>query len=126
MKSTRYAHYNINYHFVWIPKYRDNVLTNEIKEYLNQTLKTIAKDKDGVEIKSIDIQPDHVHLFVSAKPMYSPSKLINIFKGASSRKLRNQFPDLKAKDKLWTRTYYVGTAGKVSEKNIKRYIEECQ
>ncbi|OKY77642.1 MAG: REP element-mobilizing transposase RayT [Candidatus Methanohalarchaeum thermophilum] len=79
-----------------------------------------------MEIKSIEIQSDHVHLLVSAKPRYSPSKLINIFKGASSQKLRNLFSKLKKKDELWTRTYYVGTTGEISEKTIRKYIEECQ
>ncbi len=124
MKSTRYAHYNINYHFVWTPKYREPILKGKVFEHLKKILKNIARKKDGVEIKSIEIQPDLIHLFVSAKPKYSPSKLINIFKGASSRKLRNQHPKLKQKDKLWTRTYYVET-GKLNEKTIKRFIEEC-
>lgn len=126
IKKTRYAHYNINYHLVWIPKYRKNILTDEVKEYLTEVLNEIADKKEKVGIISLEIQPDHIHLFISAPPRYSPAKLVNIFKGASSRRLRNEFPELKKKDKLWTRTYYLGTAGNVSSEVIRRYIEECQ
>jgi len=57
----------------------------------------------------------------------SQPKIINAVKGASSRKLRNRHPELKEMgDKLWTRTYYVGTAGKVSDTTIRRYIEDFE
>jgi len=126
MKKTRYSRYQINYHFVWIPKYRRDVLTGKIKDSLDDIIRGIIDRMDG-EVLSVEIQPDHVHLFVSMRPKYSPAKIINAVKGASSRKLRNRHPELKEMgDKLWTRTYYVGTSGKVSDKTIRRYIEECQ
>lgn len=82
----------------------------------------------GVEVLSLSIQPDHVHLFVSAPPRYAPSVLINAIKGYTSRYLRQRFPELGEQTgvRLWTRTYYVGTAGTVSAETIRRYIEECQ
>ena len=52
--------------------------------------------------------------------------LINAFKGATSKRLRNKYPYLKSLPSMWTKTYYVGTAGNVSAEVIKRYIEECQ
>lgn len=126
MKKTRYSHYQINYHFVWIPKYRRGVLTGRIKSSLDEIIRGIIERMEG-EVLSLDVQPDHIHLFVSMKPKYSPVKVINAVKGASSRRLRNKYPELKGLGKnLWTRTYYVGTAGKVSDEIIRRYIEECQ
>jgi len=127
IKSTRWAKYNINYHFAWIPKYRKKILVGKVAEKLKQILYNVAK-RNGVEIVSLEIQPNHVHLFVSCPPRYSPSYLINNFKGSSAHWLRASFPehDKKIKDKLWTRTYYVGTAGTVTKETIKHYIEECQ
>lgn len=126
-KKTRYSQYNLNYHLVWIPKYRRKVLTGKVAQRLDQIFGEIV-DNNRVEIISSSIQPDYVHLFVSAPPKWSPSSLVNLFKGASSRKLRQEFPSLKKvhREKLWTRTYYVGTAGNVSSETIQRYIEECQ
>ena len=126
-KTTRYVHYNINYHFVWIPKYRRKILTGEVSAELERLLHKICKDRE-VEILSLSIQPDHVHLFVSAPPRHAPSELVNTFKGYTSRYLRQKFPELSKQTgpKFWTRTYYVGTAGTVSSETIKRYIQECQ
>ncbi|MHC1631453.1 MAG: IS200/IS605 family transposase [Methanotrichaceae archaeon] len=125
MKKTRYAHYNINYHLVWIPKYRKRILVGTIKEDLEIAIHEIA-DKMEVEIESLEVQSDHIHLFLSSPPRYAPAKLINAFKGATSHRLRNKYPHLKSLPSMWTKTYYVGTAGNVSAEVIKRYIEECQ
>lgn len=127
-KTTRYAHYNINYHFVWIPKYRRKILTGEVSKGFEELLWKICKERE-VEILSLSVQPDHVHLFVSAPPRHAPSELVNTLKGYTSRYLRQRFPELKkltGNEGLWTRTYYVGTAGAVSAETIQRYIEECQ
>jgi len=70
--------------------------------------------------------PDHIHLFVSAPPRYSPAQLVNLFKGISSRRLRQEFPALRRypnRRHLWTTSYYVGTAGTVSAETIRHYIE---
>lgn len=78
---------------------------------------------------AIETDIDHVHVFVSAPPRFSPANIANILKGYSSRFLREKFPYLKkacGKDSLWTSAYYVGTAGHVSAEVIKRYITQCQ
>ena len=124
-KKTRWAVYNINYHFVWIPKYRRKVLTGRVAEKCKELIEKVAK-KNGIEVISLSIQPDHIHLFVSAPPRFSPSVLVNLFKGYTSRYLLQEFPFLRTPHGLWTRTYYVGTARTVSEETIRRYIEECQ
>ena len=126
-KKTRWAHYNCNYHFVWIPKYRRKVLVGPVLHELEGLIHEVAK-KNGFEILSLSIQPDHVHLFVSAPPRWSPADIVNLFKGYTSRRLREKFPELRKVNphSLWSRTYYVGTAGDVSSETIRRYIEECQ
>jgi len=126
-KKTRYAHYNINYHFVWIPKYRCKILVGPVAEELERLIRKVCDERE-VEVLSLSIQPDHVHLFVSAPPRHAPSVLINTIKGYTSRYLRQKFPELSKQTgpRLWTRTYYVGTAGTVSAETIQRYIAECQ
>ena len=124
-RKTRHSTYNINYHFVWIPKYRRPILTGPIRVDL-ESLMTEYAAKNEVEILSLSIQPDHVHLFVSAPPRFSPAQLINLFKGATARELLQRYPKLKRRGSLWTRSYYVGTAGTVSSETIQHYIDECQ
>ena len=128
MRKTRYAHYTLNYHYVWCTKHRRKALTGEVAERLRMIIDDIAGQM-GFDVISLDVQPDHVHLYISSPPKYSPAKLINAIKGASSRRLRNEFPELRStvnEETLWTRTYYVGTAGHVSSETIRMYIEECQ
>jgi putative transposase len=77
----------------------------------------------NINYHQVEVMPDHVHLFVSAPPRMSPADLVNMFKGVSARWLRDRFPSLKKLgDALWTRTYYVGTAGTVTAETIKKYI----
>ena len=90
---------------------------------LDGLIKHYARENE-VEILLMSIQPDHVHLFVSSPPRFSPSQLINLFKGATARELLKRYPNLKRGGSLWTRSYYVGTAGTVSAETIEHYIAE--
>jgi putative transposase len=81
-----------------------------------------------MDVLALEVQPDHIHVLVSAPPRYAPSRVVNLFRGVTSHRLRRRFPRLRRvhRDKLWTRTYFVGSAGQVSTETIKRYIAECQ
>lgn len=68
--------------------------------------------------------PDHVHLFIESDPIYSVAEIVNRLKGASSRILRSEFPALRSRlPTLWSRSYYAGTVGAVSDAVVRRYIE---
>jgi putative transposase len=126
--KTRYTHYSIAYHLVWIPKYRRRILTGEVQKETKRLLEECCK-RQGLTLLALETDEDHIHVCVSAKPRFSPALIANLLKGYSSRYLRQQFPKLNkvcGKEHLWTSSYYVGTAGTVSAETIKRYIEECQ
>ncbi len=93
-KSTRHVKYLCNYHFVWIPKYRRDVLVGDIAEYIKEVLKSIAEEL-GCEIIALELMPDHVHLFVNCPPRYSPSYLANYFKGEISQASFEEIPRFK-------------------------------
>jgi len=120
--STTNAHYNLNYHLVWIPKYRRCVLGGGVEVQLKGILEEIA-DAKGLSILALEIMPDHIHLFVSSPPQHSPSLLTNWFKGISARvfNLRNAKSSKRIR---WAHGYYAGTAGTVTVETVKRYIEE--
>ena len=72
--------------------------------------------------------PDHIHLFISAPPTIAPTELVKIIKSVSSNEMFKAFPSLK-KNKfwgsgLWSKWYYIGTAGAVSSEIIKKYIQD--
>lgn len=117
------ALYSLQYHIVWCPKYRRKVLTNDVVA----TMETLLYEKAGqlgITIEALEIMPDHVHLFISSDPTEAPQRTVNQFKGYTSRKLREIHPHLKSRlPCMWSRSYYIGSVGHVSEKTIKAYIE---
>jgi len=122
-KSKTSVH-NVAYHLIWCPKYRRAVLVGDIEKRLKQLLKQKAKENDW-KIETMEIMPDHVHIFVKANPVASPHWIVQQFKGFSSHQLRNEFPKLKSKlPTLWTRSYYCESVGHISEDTIKKYIED--
>lgn len=126
--NTRWTHYQIAYHPVWIPKYRRRLLTGDVQKAC-QALVAECCDHHGLPLLAQETDEDRIHVFVSAPPRFSPAKIANLLKGYTSRYLRQQFPRLAkatGRDRLWTRAYYVGTAGAVSAETIRRYITECQ
>lgn len=122
-KRTRHAAYNINYHFVWCPKYRLKILTGVIAIRLEELLREKTMENGG-EILDITIQPDHVHLFCSFPPTIAPYQIMHRLKGYTAHVLRREFTELNTRlPNLWTRAYYCGTAGNVSAQTIQWYIE---
>ena len=122
MKTTRHATYTLNYHIVWIPKYRQSVPVGDVATRVQDILHEIANEK-GLEIIDLTVQPNHVHLFVSSPPKHAPSLLVNWFKGISSRKYNHRHADHDDEKIKWARGYYAGTAGNVSSETVKEYIQ---
>lgn len=114
--------YNLNLHFVWCPKYRKPVLVGRVADRLREL--TVEKSAQlGVEVLALEVMPDHVHLFLAVPPTDAPQFYANQFKGYTSRVLRLEFPHLKSTlPSLWSRSYYVGSAGHVSSETIEKYI----
>ena len=99
------------------------VLVGAIKGRFEELVKEIAEEY-GWEILALETKPDHVHLFISVQPEWSPHRVLRRIKGRTSRILRREFPELLKLPSLWTRSYFVSTAGHVSSETIRRYIEE--
>lgn len=114
--------YLMNYHLIWCSKRRKKVLTGYIKTRLEQIIKDVATEKN-IKILALEIMPDHLHLFVSSNPNIPIHILIKAFKRRSSNLLRKEFPELLKLPSLWTHSYFISTAGKVSNKTIQKYIE---
>ena len=109
---------------MWCSKYRCKVLQGAIAERLIELLHHKASAL-GVTVQGLEVMPDHVHLFVGASPTDAPQYLANQFKGFTSRVLRDEFSGLRSRlPSLWSRSYYVGSAGHVSADGIQNYIEQ--
>lgn len=126
VRKSPHSTWNLNYHFVWIPKYRKPVLGHpKLKYVLEQILRGQAESREWIPL-ALEIQPDHIHYFLSVPPVWCPSEVINMLKGNSSRQIRLCFPYLKKMmwKSLWAKGYYVSTAGYISQEQVRRYIEE--
>jgi len=132
VRTSHHCKYNINYHIIWIPKYRKQILKDKVKEVLKEIINGQCQEI-GIRNLALEIMPDHLHLFVSAKPTITPFKIIQKLKGNTSIQLRRCFPFLKYLGyqnhykqfkALWARGYYCGSAGHVSQEQVKRYIQE--
>ena len=116
--------YKNQFHVVFCPKYRRPVLVDGVDVRLKGILLEKAAELD-VKILSIEIMPDHVHLFISFDPRLMLHKIIKILKGASARILREEFPSLKSRlPSMWTRSYFSCSVGHIGEAAVRRYIEE--
>jgi putative transposase len=110
------------YHIIWCPKRRRKVLVGPVHDRLKQIVEEVATEHHWGVIR-LAIQPDHVHLFIRANPYTLPSDIPRLIKGRSSHDLRQEFPHLRKLPSLWTRSFFLPTAGNVSQEIIQKYIE---
>ncbi len=83
------------YYHVWFAtKNRKWLLQGDVQEYAKEMLVRIAQEK-GLRLLEYETVVDHVHLLLELGPEESLSKALNLLKGTSSRKVFQQFPDLK-------------------------------
>jgi putative transposase len=113
----------LKYHIVWCTKYRRKVLKEDIQSKLKELI--LEKSKElNYKIEAMETMEDHIHVFIQASAKDSVHRIVSQLKGFASFKLRESFPELKSRlPCLWTRSYYAGTVGHVSEETVKKYIE---
>ena len=97
-------------------------------EEMGTMLDVICAER-GWPVISREIQPDHVHLFVSIPPAIAVADAVKVLKGVTACRLFQKYPTLKKRSwggHLWSPSYYAGTAGNVSAETIRRYIERSE
>ena len=123
---TNHCANNINYHIVFCPKYRHNVIRDKVEEVIKETVRKIRIDY-GYTLLQMETMPDHVHIFLSAPPIVTPTEIVRTIKSITANTVFSTIPSLKRSyfwgSGLWSRGYYIGTAGNVSAETIKKYIE---
>lgn len=113
----------LNYHFVFCPRYRRKIfLIDGLEDRFKESVLQIC-EQNQIEVLAMECHVDHVHLFLSSLPKYSPADIMRIVKGNTSRVLLSEFSDVMRSPTVWTRSYFVSTAGNVSSETIRRYVE---
>ena len=90
------AVFSLKYHLVWCPKYRRKVLVAPVDNRLKELIAETAEEH-GMTVHTMEVMPDHVHLFVEADPTLSVAEIVNRFKRRSSRILRQQYASLRSR-----------------------------
>jgi putative transposase len=112
-------------HLVWSTKYRYGALQGDIKIRCRTLLMQIC-DAEDVEILKGVVSSDHVHMHLSYRPSSSVSDLVKKLKGRSSRKLQQEFPELKKR--YWGRHFWaIGfgcwSTGNITDEMVNEYLE---
>ena len=122
-ESLAHTKWNCNYHIVFAPKYRRQVIYGKLKKDIGKILRDLCARK-GVEIIEAELCNDHVHMLVKIPPKMSISSFMGYLKGKSTLMIFERHANLKYKygqRKFWCRGYYVDTVGK-NKKVIEEYI----
>jgi putative transposase len=116
--------FKIEYHFVWVTKYRYHVLHGDlalrVRELVRQTC-----ERFEIQILRGVVSKDHVHILVSAPPDISPSDIMRRVKGRVSRKIFEEFPLIKKRywgRHFWARGYFCVTSGELTKEMIQEYL----
>ena len=123
IKSTAHSKYRCQYHIVFAPKYRRQIIYGRLKNEIGKILRILCERK-GVEIIEAQACPDHIHMLVSIPPNLSVSQFVGYLKGKSSLMIFDRHAQLKYKygnRHFWCRGYFVDTVGR-NKKVIAEYI----
>ena len=120
-----HATHRLQYHLVWIPKYRKRVLRGPLARRLYELLKQCAEINHW-HIVELNVQEDHVHLLVRLPPKEAVAHAVQLMKGGTSKKIREEFPELDEflwGDSLWADGYFASSVGQATESTIRAYIQ---
>jgi len=124
-RKTTHTLFDLKYHLIWTTKYRKPVLTGKVGYRLRDLVREICQTF-SVQILRGHVSNDHVHVFISAPPQLSVSKLTQFLKGKTSRKLLQEYPHLRKQfwgQHLWSRGYYAVSSGNITDEMIMAYIQ---
>jgi putative transposase len=129
LRRSAHAVWDCSYHIVLTPKYRHDIFVGAVRDRTDVVLRDIALSYDVI-IDTMEVAPDHVHIFCSFPPKWSVSDIVSRFKSLSARTLFAEFPALKKRlwgGSIWADGYFVRTVGdEVTATVVRRYIEAHQ
>jgi putative transposase len=124
--KTAHGVYCLQYHVVWVCKYRRRILNPGVCGYIMKTLPKLLRSMPGVTIETIGFDQDHLHMVMVIPPKHSIASVMGSLKSQSSSELRKKFSWLEKvywkENIVWSPGYFVSSVG-VDEEIIKHYVE---
>jgi len=126
VRISAHCAYKLQYHVVWVCKYRRRILKSGVKEYLGKVLYGLLRSMPGVEIEMIGFDYDRLHMVMIIPPKYAISDVMGRLKSQSSSRMRKKFKWLEKvywkENIMWSPGYFVSSVG-LDEQMIKNYVE---
>ena len=128
MKEQRRSGHNVSLlmvHLVWVTKYRYPVLTGDIQQRCRDILIQIC-DADDVQILKGVVSKDHIHMHIEYPAKLSISDFVKRLKGRSSRKIQDEYPELKKRywgKHFWAIGYGAWSTGNITDEMVNEYLE---
>lgn len=125
-RTAAHARYTIYYHIVILPKYRRDIFKHEdIERATKKVLQELAHYHEWI-VEEMETDRDHIHIFLSAPPRYSPSEIVKLIKTWSYHHIYHQYPKIKQYlwgGKMWANGFYVSTVSdSTTKEEIAKYV----
>jgi len=124
-RNTSHTQFDLKYHIIWVTKYRKPILTGKVGTRVRDLVREVC-NTHNIQIIRGHVSKDHIHLFISAPPQLSVSKITQYIKGKTSRKILQEFPAMNKKfwgQHFWGRGYFAVSSGTITDEVIMQYIE---
>ena len=112
-------------HIVWVTKYRFPVLKGDVQKRCRELVIQICDTEDVRILKGV-VSKDHLHMHVEYPSKVSISNLVKRLKGRTSRRLQDEFPQLKKRywgRHFWAIGYGAWSTGNLTEEMVQEYLE---
>ena len=127
IRTGRHRVFALHAHLVFVTKFRHKVFGDRHLTRLEQIMRDVCTDFEA-ELAEFNGDNNHVHLLVNYPPKVAIARLVNSLKGVSSRRLRQEFPDLVRHyyraNKLWSGSYFAGSVGGAPLSIVRQYIDQ--
>jgi putative transposase len=127
IRTGRHCVFVLHAHLVFVTKYRNPVFTAAHLTRAEEIMRAVCADFE-TELAEFNGETNHVHLLVNFPPKVALSKLVGSLKGVSSRRMRQEFPDLARHcwraNRLWSGSYFAGSVGGAPISVLRQYIEQ--
>jgi putative transposase len=99
---------------VFVVKYRKDLITKELFEFMKEVCKGIT-ERYYLWFDAVGYEGDHVHLVIEGAPKYSPSRIMQICKSILAIQIFKRFPKIKEEElwggEFWTDGGHIDTVG---------------
>ena len=127
IRTGRHCTFLLHAHLVFVTKYRHKVFADQHLNRMEEIMRDVCADFE-TELVEFNGEDNHVHLLVNFPPKVAVSKRVNSLKGVSSRRLRQEFPDLVRRyyraNRLWSGSYFAGPVSGAPTTVLRQYIEQ--